>query len=315
MILKDKDMATKNIKKSIFDRAMQDTVIAEEFQKKYNNNFRPEIFNVITQSLNIKSHHQIKNKEDSIKIYTPYFQYSKREIAPILKIENTELLNMLLDTDSFTSQIKNARLPYDDFILFFKHKGFDIELSVNKVPYVERLIKNSTGILKEGDYFHAINGYLYKKGGKNIITIGEINFTTISTNMNITLDTEDRDINNVYKITRNLLTYLMTQKAKNYIKTKRRDISKTIKINNSAKNKRSIATPLFNDVQYAYNGSSYSKASIGGKRPHLRAGHFRTQPYGSRDSDFIEYKSIWIEPTFVNKIDKEKIIQKIKVVK
>ena len=46
-------------------------------------------------------------------------------------------------------------------------------------------------------------------------------------------------------------------------------------------------------IDMLLNTTSYGK-----RKAHIRSGHFRNQPYGSGED--IEYKTIWIEPTFID---------------
>lgn len=291
-----------------FDKFKKDKFIEDDLLKNY------KAYLSLSSNTILQKNRLLKKAvtfDDMIQSYAPFYQLCFSNCAPILKLDNNELLEMMNDTEMPTIPFRGITLPFDDFLLCFSYEGFNIELCINAVEQNSTILKNRFE-LKEGEKFYMAHGFVYKMGGKKVSQIGELNFSTITVNM----DFEEENLElfqTIYKIARNLLIYISTEKAKEHIKTKRSAISK-VKNKNFRKNppKKSIVTNLFTDVKYTYIEQKNAVAGAK-KRPHRRRGHFRMQPYGKKGEEKT-YISKLIEPTFINMDSSEEIPQKTIVI-
>lgn len=288
-----------------FDYFKDDKKIENDYLKNYDDRFS-SIINSLKQAERFKQKLLESNNAEEYfpTIYSPFFQYCFNNKAPIFKLENSELLEMMEDTELPSTPFRNINLPFEDFVLNFKYKGFEVELCVNKIEQDSRVLANRFN-LEEGEPYYIVHGFMYKKGGKHISSTAELNFSTITVDMDFDENNKDLMIA-IYKIARNILIYISTPQAKEHIKTKRSAILKNVAKNFSKKTpKKSVVTKLFTNVKYSYINEKHD-ANSSKKRPHLRKGHFRQQPYGKKDEEKI-VKTIFVAPSFVNSQSSEEI--------
>lgn len=205
---------------------------------------------------------------------------------PIIKIDNVDLIRMIENTDlNFEYSNADIKLPFDSFLLKFKLNDLLVELFINRI------------VIKENGAFS--NNIIIYADGIGLSPDGEILNLPVPLAGFGNLPKDDPhwlDNPMLYEVSnflRKLLYYFTIDKTIEYV-------NKTV-ISNTSKKTKSIkeqkynvsVISLFKDIRYNYDESLESGTT---KIPHLVRGHFRKQPFGSRDNP--EYKIIWIEPYF-----------------
>lgn len=253
-----------------------------------------ELLNVLIKDLDLKDKKLLST--------TPYgsaFWYIGEKGAPIIEMDNPNLLSMLLDTDIPTVPLYNLELPFDEFLIILNYKGYKVEAAIIKHIYNEDYSVKVEG-LNSGDYIYSCRGFIYSHNGIRTNTLQDFDFTSIGskfkTEPNMPLH-QAEILGDVYHMIYNSFIYMSTERTLSYLNKKEPLIRKN-KLKTKKTNK-SYPTKLFNDIRYITSDSTNNTNSNSGKKvkSHLRRGHFRFQPYGPRDNPST--KSIWIQPTYI----------------
>lgn len=205
--------------------------------------------------------------------------------TPVITIDNDELIDMINDTDlEPVFEPKDVKLPFNEFLLKFMLNGNVVEL----------LIKKTEAFLEDLDETQII---IYAQG-VNLDSDHTYTFEVIPIAGEVTVEVEGRDESDqtfskiLNQFIKKLMYFFSIEKTIEYI-DKTISSNKTKKKTPSLKEQKYGVTRinLFKDIRYNYKKL---ESPTGTKISHIVRGHFRKQPYGTRDNP--EFKIIWIKP-------------------
>lgn len=246
-------------------------------------NFEKKIERYLNIYLKNKNHNYLKLKQLvdslSIKMKPVYLaaKYIKDEHVPILNLLNPDLISMLENTETIPNfDASDVKLPFDSFLLKFIRNDAVVELWINKSMLDNEVIISGLGCSLDPHN----NTYSMK-----IIPIAG-DFTIVH-------DSEiDKQTQELKFFLEKLMYFFSMEKTVEYInKSVSQKTSKNYQKTLSEQRSGTTIISLFKDIKYVYQ----KHESYGGtKIAHIVRGHFRKQPYGSRDCP--DYKVIWIKP-------------------
>lgn len=204
--------------------------------------------------------------------------------VPVITIDNDELIDMINDTDlEPVFDPKDVKLPFNQFLLKFMLNGNVIELLVRRLEfYLEDLDETQIVIYAQG-----IRGMPDCYTLEIIPIAGEVTAECEGGNKDDILFSKT-----LSQFIKKLMYFFSIEKTIEYI-------DKTITSNKAKKKLPSLKEQkygvtiidLFKDIRYNYKKL---ESLAGTKISHIVRGHFRKQPYGTRENP--EFRIIWIKP-------------------
>lgn len=239
-------------------------------------------------------------------LHLPMIVHALESKAPVIAIDNPDLLQMLLDTDVTPELLADMKLPFDEMIVLFEHRGLQFEAIVSKIHFDPSYMVPDNTVLGPGESFYSAIGFAMRYiGGKRLVS-EMYDFDVSSTNRAFKVafegmpETTAEIISEGAKIFGGLFLYLSLPRTVEYVE--RPGVRKAIRKAAADFKKHRAPAYLFGDVRYAY--ADRGKEG-GGKRAHLVRGHFRKQQVGSRSAEVREHKTVWIEPYYTGEGDAE----------